>query len=101
MKIYIDSAYKCHVLPAEGLREFDVPFFYDKLRKRLKPMASAFLSVPEGILFKIFDFGFFLCLWNCFIYGIWVTGMEEYRAGTAVRITAMGETVIAILTALA
>ena len=30
MKIYIDSDYKCHVLPGEGLREFDVPFFDGK-----------------------------------------------------------------------
>jgi hypothetical protein len=30
MKIYIDSEYKCHALPGEGLREFDVPFFDGK-----------------------------------------------------------------------
>lgn len=30
MTIYIDSDYKCHVLPGEGLREFDVPFFDGK-----------------------------------------------------------------------
>ena len=30
MKIYIDSNYKCHALPGEGLREFDVPFFDGK-----------------------------------------------------------------------
>lgn len=33
MKIYIDSDYKCHVLPGEGLREFDVPFFDGKCKK--------------------------------------------------------------------
>lgn len=32
MKIYIDSDYKCHALPGEGLREFDVPFFDGKCR---------------------------------------------------------------------
>jgi hypothetical protein len=30
MKIYIDSDYKCHALPGEGLREVDVPFFEGK-----------------------------------------------------------------------
>ena len=30
MKIYIDNDYKCHVLPAEDRREFDVPFFDGK-----------------------------------------------------------------------
>ena len=30
MKIYIDSDYKCHVLPSEGLREFDLPYFDGK-----------------------------------------------------------------------
>ena len=30
MKIYIDNDYKCHAIPAEGLREFDVPFFDSK-----------------------------------------------------------------------
>lgn len=27
MKIYIDSDYKCHVAPGEGLREFETKFF--------------------------------------------------------------------------
>lgn len=30
MKIYIDSEYKCHALPGEDLREFDVPYFDGK-----------------------------------------------------------------------
>ena len=30
MTIYIDNDYKCHVLPGEGLREFDVAFFDGK-----------------------------------------------------------------------
>lgn len=30
MNIYIDSDYKCHALPGEALREFDVPFFVGK-----------------------------------------------------------------------
>ena len=30
MKIYIDKDYKCHVLPAEGRRECDVPSFDGK-----------------------------------------------------------------------
>lgn len=30
MTIYIDSNYKCHALPGEGLREVDVPFFDGK-----------------------------------------------------------------------
>ncbi len=30
MKIYIDADCRCHASPAEGLREFDVPFFEGK-----------------------------------------------------------------------
>lgn len=30
MRIFIDSDFKCHAEPAEGLREFDVPFFDGK-----------------------------------------------------------------------
>jgi hypothetical protein len=30
MKIYIDSDFKCHVSPGDGLREFDVAFFNGK-----------------------------------------------------------------------
>lgn len=30
MKIYIDNDCRCHSSPAEGLREFDVPFFEGK-----------------------------------------------------------------------
>lgn len=30
MTIHIDSDYKCHVLPGEALREFDVPYFDGK-----------------------------------------------------------------------
>ena len=30
MKIYIDADCRCHSSPAEGLREFDVPFFEGK-----------------------------------------------------------------------
>ena len=30
MTIHIDSDYKCHVLPGEGLREFDLPYFDGK-----------------------------------------------------------------------
>lgn len=30
MFVYVDSDYKCHVTHADGLREFDVPFFDGK-----------------------------------------------------------------------
>lgn len=30
MKIYIDSDFRCHTIPDENLREFDVPFFDGK-----------------------------------------------------------------------
>ena len=44
MKIYIDSDYKCHVLPAEGRREFDVPFFDGKCQTFIE----GYRYVPEG-----------------------------------------------------
>ena len=44
MKVYIDSDYKCHVLPGEGLREFDVPFFDGKC----KTFVEGYRYVPEG-----------------------------------------------------
>ena len=44
MIIYIDSDYKCHVSSAEGLREFDVPFFDGKC----KAFIEGYRYVPEG-----------------------------------------------------
>lgn len=43
-KIYIDDEYKCHVLPAEGLREFDVPFFDGKC----DTFIEGYRYVPSG-----------------------------------------------------
>jgi len=44
MKIYIDNDYKCHVLPAEGLRELDVPFFEGKCAEFIE----GYRYVPPG-----------------------------------------------------
>ena len=44
MKIYIDSDYKCHALPGEGLREFDVPFFDGKCQTFIE----GYRYVPSG-----------------------------------------------------
>lgn len=44
MKIYIDLDFKCHVLPGEGLREFDVPFFDNKCQTYVE----GYRYVPEG-----------------------------------------------------
>lgn len=44
MKIYIDPDYKCHVSPAEGLREFDVPFFDGKCNTFIE----GYRYVPPG-----------------------------------------------------
>ena len=44
MKIYIDSDYKCHVLPGEGLREFDVQFFDGKCQTFIE----GYRYVPDG-----------------------------------------------------
>lgn len=44
MKIYIDSDYKCHVLPAEDRREFDVPFFEGKCQAFIE----GYRYVPTG-----------------------------------------------------
>lgn len=44
MTIYIDSEYKCHVLPGEGLREFDVPFFDGKCQTFIE----GYRYVPDG-----------------------------------------------------
>lgn len=44
MKIYIDNEYKCHALPDEGLREFDVPFFEGKCPEFIE----GYRYVPSG-----------------------------------------------------
>ena len=44
MKIYIDSDHKCHVLPAEDRREFDVPFFDGKC----DTFVEGYRYVPTG-----------------------------------------------------
>ena len=44
MKIYIDNDYKCHVLPAEDRREFDVSFFDGKC----DAFIEGYRYVPEG-----------------------------------------------------
>ena len=44
MKIYIDSDYKCHALPGEGLREFDVSFFDGKC----DTFIEGYRYVPSG-----------------------------------------------------
>ena len=44
MKIYIDSDCRCHSSPAEGLREFDVPFFEGKC----PAFIDGYRYVPEG-----------------------------------------------------
>lgn len=44
MTIYIDSDYKCHVLPGEGLREFDVPFFEGKC----ETFIEGYRYIPAG-----------------------------------------------------
>lgn len=63
MRIFIDSDFKCHAAPAEGLREFDVPFFDGK--------CSAFIEgyryVPDGEIwhYKGTHFrGEMLCPWK-------------------------------------
>ena len=55
MKIYIDSDFKCHVSPGEGLREFDVPFFDGKSPEfiegyRYVPPFEKWVK-PNGIFF--------------------------------------------------
>ena len=44
MVIYIDSEYKCHALPSEGLRELDVPFFDGKCPEFIE----GYRFVPDG-----------------------------------------------------
>ena len=44
MKIYIDNDYKCHVLPTEDRREFDVSFFDGKCAEFIE----GYRYVPEG-----------------------------------------------------
>jgi hypothetical protein len=44
MKIYIDSDYKCHALPGEGLREVDLPFFDGKC----DTFIEGYRYVPQG-----------------------------------------------------
>lgn len=44
MTIHIDSDYKCHVSPGDGLREFDVPFFDGKCQT----FVEGYRYVPKG-----------------------------------------------------
>ena len=44
MAVYIDSEYKCHASPGEGLREFDVPFFNGKCPEFIE----GYRFVPDG-----------------------------------------------------
>ena len=44
MRVYIDSDYKCHTADAEGLREFDVPFFDGKC----KAFIGGYRYIPDG-----------------------------------------------------
>ena len=44
MTVYLDSDNKCYTSPAEGLREFDVPFFDGKC----KAFVEGYRYVPEG-----------------------------------------------------
>lgn len=44
MKIYIDNACKCHVAAADGLREYDVPFFDGKCDEFIE----GYRFVPSG-----------------------------------------------------
>ena len=44
MKIYIDSDFRCHTIPNENLREFDVPFFDDKCTT----LIEGYRQVPPG-----------------------------------------------------
>lgn len=44
MKIYIDSDFRCHTIPNENLREFDVPFFDDKCAT----LIEGYRYVPPG-----------------------------------------------------
>lgn len=56
MKIYIDNDYKCHVLPAEGLREVEDTFFDGKCDTfiegyRYVPFGEAWTSA-DGVVFN-------------------------------------------------
>lgn len=56
MKVYIDNDYKCHVLPGEGLREFNVPFFDGKCTEfiegyRYIPAGEKWVK-PNGVFFR-------------------------------------------------
>ena len=44
MKVYIDSEFKCHVSPGEGLREVEVSFFDNKCNE----FVEGYRFVPSG-----------------------------------------------------
>ena len=44
MKIYMDSDFKCHLSPAEGLTEVETDLFYGKCREYIE----GYRLVPEG-----------------------------------------------------
>lgn len=51
MLIYIDSEFKCHSLPGEGLREIDTPFFDGKC----DVFIEGYRYVPKGEVWKRAD----------------------------------------------
>ena len=44
MKVYIDSEFKCHVSPGEGLREVEVSFFDNKCNE----FVEGYRYIPSG-----------------------------------------------------
>ena len=51
MALYIDADCLCHASPAEGLREFDVPFFEGKC----PAFIEGYRYVPEGEIWQRAD----------------------------------------------
>lgn len=56
MKIHIDKENKCHVSPAEGLREVDVPFFDGKCAEYIEGFCFEPVGETSGVFFPWKDY---------------------------------------------
>ena len=92
MKIYIDSEYKCHALPGEGLREFDVPFFDGKCQTfiegyRYVPSGERWVK-PNGEFFR----GEMISPWKNYTE-LYIAQLEYELADADAALTELGVTV--------
>lgn len=92
MKIYIDNEYKCYDSPAEGRREFDVPFFDGKCPEFIE----GYRYLPEGEIWTREDgkafAGEMLTPWKDYI-ALYIAQLEYDLADADAALNELGVTV--------